>query len=192
MVMSFPAQQGTIFVWSSLGVLWLVGAFTTKRTTRAQSSASTIMHLALMTLAFNLLFNHKVAYWPLALRFLPDGRAVEYSGLALTVVGAAFAACARLWIGSNWSAVVTIKQQHQLIQSGPYAIVRHPIYSGFLLAMVGTAIAFGEVRGLVAVAVAFFGWYQKIRLEEAFMSEQFGEEYLSYKRRVKALIPFLA
>lgn len=77
------------------------------------------------------------------------------------------------------------------MQTGPYAVVRHPIYAGLTLALLGTAVAFGEVRGLVAVALAVIGWRLKFRLEEAFMTEQFGSEYLGYKRRVKGLIPFV-
>jgi protein-S-isoprenylcysteine O-methyltransferase Ste14 len=89
------------------------------------------------------------------------------------------------------SGRVTIKEQHELIQNGPYAIVRHPIYSGFLLAILGTAIVHGELRGLLALPVAVVGWTLKLRLEESFMAQQFGTAYLDYKRRVKALVPFV-
>ena len=77
------------------------------------------------------------------------------------------------------------------MQKGPYAVVRHPIYSGGLLAMLGSALAFGEVRGLVALGLAFTGWWFKSRLEEEFMERQFGAQYVAYKQRVKALIPLV-
>jgi protein-S-isoprenylcysteine O-methyltransferase Ste14 len=86
---------------------------------------------------------------------------------------------------------VTIKQNHQLIRQGPYAIVRHPIYSGFLLGMLGTALALGEWRGLAGLALAFIGWGTKSRMEENFMAGQFGSAYIEYQREVKALIPFV-
>jgi protein-S-isoprenylcysteine O-methyltransferase Ste14 len=97
----------------------------------------------------------------------------------------------RALLGSNWSATVTVKQHHELIRRGPYAIVRHPIYSGFLLGVLGTALALGEVRGLVALALAFAGWYLKARNEEQFLVEQFGDAYVGYRRNVKQLIPFV-
>ncbi len=66
-------------------------------------------------------------------------------GMGLTAVGIAFALWARLWIGRNWSGTITIKDQHELIQRGPYSLVRHPIYTGLLLAFLGTALVHGEV-----------------------------------------------
>ncbi len=117
--------------------------------------------------------------------------AARWIGLALTAIGIGFAIAARLWIGSNWSGRVTIKEQHQLIQSGPYSLVRHPIYSGLLLALLGTALVHGELRGLAGFALAALGWVLKLRTEEAFLSQQFGDAYLDYKQRVKALVPFV-
>jgi len=80
---------------------------------------------------------------------------------------------------------------HRLIREGPYTFVRHPIYSGFLLGLAGTALALGEWRGIAGVALAFIGWRMKSRVEEAFMAAQFGAEYTAYERQVKALIPFV-
>jgi protein-S-isoprenylcysteine O-methyltransferase Ste14 len=87
---------------------------------------------------------------------------------------------------------VTIKEGHQLVTTGPYAIVRHPIYTGLLLAIAGSAIAIGEWRGVLAVVVAFASFLHKLRLEERWMRQQFGEAYRSYCRRVPALLPFAA
>ena len=95
---------------------------------------------------------------------------------------------ARLSLGRNWSGAVTVKIDHTLIKNGPYAIVRHPIYSGFLLAVLGTAIAFNEVRVLVTVALAFVHVWTKVRIEERLMAEEFGSEYTEYCRHVKAFI----
>ena len=84
-----------------------------------------------------------------------------------------------------------IKRDHQLIRSGPYSFVRHPIYSGLLLAILGTATYIGEIRGLFALALAIIGLKWKSLTEESFMQEQFGSSYIEYKRHVKALIPFV-
>jgi protein-S-isoprenylcysteine O-methyltransferase len=77
------------------------------------------------------------------------------------------------------------------VRSGPYALVRHPIYTGIVLAMLGTAIYMGEIRALIGTLIALIALKVKSRLEEAFMMEQFGAEYTQYKLQVKALIPFV-
>jgi protein-S-isoprenylcysteine O-methyltransferase Ste14 len=177
--------------WIVVGIVWLAGAVRTKRTISAQSIGSRLLQLSFGTAAFVLLFNSSAAVGPLAWRFVPDSAAIAYTGLALTLAGTGFAIWARAILGRNWSAIVTIKEDHQMIQSGPYAVVRHPVYSGFLLAVLGSALALGEVRGLMAFALAFVAWWFKSRLEEKFMEQKFGAEYAAYKQRVKALIPFI-
>jgi protein-S-isoprenylcysteine O-methyltransferase Ste14 len=92
-------------------------------------------------------------------------------------------------LGRNWSATVQLKKEHELIVVGPYRWARHPIYTGMLLAMLGTAVAIGEWRGLLAIALVFAGLWFKLRHEEAWMRERFGASYVNYMRRVKALIP---
>jgi protein-S-isoprenylcysteine O-methyltransferase Ste14 len=84
-----------------------------------------------------------------------------------------------------------LKEDHELITSGPYALVRHPIYTGLLLAFVGCAVARGEWRGVLAVAVVFAVLWHKLRLEEKWLGAQFGEPYAAYSRRVAALVPYL-
>ncbi|HEV8039386.1 MAG TPA: isoprenylcysteine carboxylmethyltransferase family protein [Bryobacteraceae bacterium] len=177
--------------WVAVGIVWLIGAARTKRTAQAQSSGSRLVHISLATVAFVLLFSPITAIGPLAGRFVPNSAVIAYAGLAMTLAGTGFAIWARVFLGRNWSAIVTIKEQHQLIQSGPYAVVRHPIYSGFLLGLLGSALVLGEVRGLVALPLAFLAWWSKSRLEEKFMRQCFGAEYAAYQQRVKALIPFV-
>jgi len=87
--------------------------------------------------------------------------------------------------------MVTVKKDHKLVRNGPYALVRHPIYTGTLLALLGTAIVFGETQGLLVVALATLILWIKSRREELFMTEEFGEEYRQYKQKVKALIPYV-
>lgn len=86
---------------------------------------------------------------------------------------------------------MTIKEGHELITSGPYAIVRHPIYCGVLLAFIGSAMARGDGRGVLAVLLAFFAFWRKIQLEERRLQEQFGEAFEAYRLRVAAPVPFL-
>jgi protein-S-isoprenylcysteine O-methyltransferase Ste14 len=178
-------------IWFALGIIWAIGAFLTKRTARVQTSNSRLVQGALAAGGFLLLLRPDMGFGPLDRRFLPESTAAAYAGLVLTACGAALAVWARVFLGANWSATVTIKQDHEIIRSGPYALVRHPIYSGFLLGMLGTAIAIGEVRGLLAIGLAFLGWWLKLRTEERFLVEQFGTQYVKYRQETKALIPFV-
>jgi protein-S-isoprenylcysteine O-methyltransferase Ste14 len=97
----------------------------------------------------------------------------------------------RALLGRNWSATVQLKQDHQLITSGPYRFVRHPIYTGLLLLFLGNAVMVGDWRGLLAVAIVFASFWRKFRLEERWLAEHFGEPYRLYQARTKALIPAL-
>ena len=107
------------------------------------------------------------------------------------MLGIAFAIWARFYIGQNWSSAVTIKVDHQLIRTGPYAWVRHPIYSGLILAMIGTAIARREPRGFVSVVLLWLGFLIKSRMEEKFMRKTFGPDYEDYSKSTGALVPRL-
>jgi len=111
------------------------------------------------------------------------------AAIAITIAGMALAVWARVYLGRNWSSAPTIKQQHQLIRSGPYRFVRHPIYSGILLAMAGTFLANGKVRGAVAVVLVWLAWSIKSGMEEVFMTRTFGAEYEEYCRTTGALFP---
>jgi protein-S-isoprenylcysteine O-methyltransferase Ste14 len=178
-------------VWITIGIVWAIGAVVTKRTRRTEAARSRVVHTALATVAFFLLFSARARLGPLAWRFVPESQGAAYAGLALTIAGAAFAIWARLFLGGNWSSSVTVKEDHKLVRTGPYSLVRHPIYSGGLLAIAGTALAVGEARGLLALILAFRAWRLKSKVEEGFMIEQFGAEYEEYERQVKALIPFV-
>ena len=122
-------------------------------------------------------------------RFLPATTAVTLSGMVLTAAGLAFAIWARLHLGGNWSGIITLKQGHTLVRTGPYRLVRHPIYSGLLLALLGSAIAIGEWRGLLAVALVGLALPRKASLEERWLRENFGNDYERYASEVPALIP---
>lgn len=177
--------------WIAFLVIWIAAAIRTKRTTRIQSGASRLLQGLLTTGGAVLLFASRINIDWLSVSLWPDSAAIAYTGAWLTVAGVAFAVWARFAIGQNWSARVTIKQDHELVRRGPYALVRHPIYSGILLAIVGTALAVDESRGLIAIALVATGFWLKLRTEESFMLQQFGDKYRTYQHDVKALIPFV-
>ncbi|HLJ16073.1 MAG TPA: isoprenylcysteine carboxylmethyltransferase family protein [Bryobacteraceae bacterium] len=177
--------------WIVAGIVWVIGAATAKPTARRESYRSRVLYTCILVAAFLLLFRKGLPFPVLEERFVPATPAAAWVGLALTILGIVFAIWARFYLGGNWSGMVTVKENHQLVRSGPYAIVRHPIYTGFSLAVLGTALAVGEIRGLIALALVATGLRMKSRIEEAFMDEQFGSRYREYQREVKALIPFV-
>ena len=133
-------------------------------------------------------------HFPIAVlsrRFIPEGDWAFWSGAVLTAIGLLFSLWARHHLGRNWSIAVTVKEGHELITSGPYALVRHPLYSGLVLALLGCVLAVGEWRGMVAMALAMSVFWPKLRLEEKWMREQFGESYEAYSRKVAALVPYI-
>lgn len=189
--MHLEPHQLILSLWIVVGILWAVGALTTKQTVRRAPVATFILHVAIMALSFGLVFSPAFRPGVLNLFFLTPSPAVEWTGFAVTVAGIALAVFARVILGRNWSGTVTVKKDHQLIRRGPYAVVRHPIYSGLTLALLGTAVCDARMGELLGAALALFGWRLKSLTEEAFMEREFGAEYTEYKRRVKALIPLL-
>jgi protein-S-isoprenylcysteine O-methyltransferase Ste14 len=113
-------------------------------------------------------------------------------GIALDLVGVAFAIWARLVLGRNWSGLVMrVKEGHELVQSGPYAIVRHPIYAGLLLAIVGTALTLGTVASYIGLAAGAAALIIRVHFEEELMNQEFRKTHEAYRRRTKKLVPFV-
>ncbi|MGC0776432.1 MAG: isoprenylcysteine carboxylmethyltransferase family protein, partial [Candidatus Acidiferrum sp.] len=162
-----------------------------KVTERREPASSRLVRGVSMVCAVALLSLPSVPLPFLNERFLPPGTVWFWSGAAVTAGGLLFSVWARRHLGKNWSQAVTVKEGHELITTGPYALVRHPIYSGLLLGIVGCAVARGEWRGLLAVALVFGAVWHKLRLEEKWMRAQFGEPYEAYSRRVAALVPYI-
>jgi protein-S-isoprenylcysteine O-methyltransferase Ste14 len=178
-------------IWVLWFAYWMEAARRTGQNKRAEHPASRLVHVALTVLAFALVGLPGLRIGPLGLPFLISGKAPFFAGVIILASGLAFAVWARRHLGRYWSGTVTLKDSHRLIRTGPYAIVRHPIYTGITTGMIGTAVALGEVRGLVAVAVLLAAYLRKIRIEETWLTAEFGDEYRVYRREVKALIPWV-
>ena len=181
----FPA------LWLSWAVYWWASSRNVKAAARRESLQSRLFHIGPLVLAVLLLWAPSLPLPVLGGRFMPPGTWPFWVGAAVTAGGLLFTVWARRHIGTNWSGIVTIKVGHELITTGPYAFVRHPIYSGLLLAFAGSALARGEWRGILAVALASWALWRKLRFEERWMHQQFGEGYREYSRRVAALVPFV-
>lgn len=178
-------------MWLSWAVCWWALSRHVKATARHEPLVSRLLHILPLMLAVLLLWLPRIPLPVLGERFLPQAAWPFWAGAVLTAGGLLFAVWARVHIGTNWSGTVTIKEGHELITTGPYAMVRHPIYTGLLLALAGSALDRGEWRGVVAVLIALCALWRKLRLEERWMCERFGEAYRAYSLRVAALIPFI-
>ena len=178
-------------LWGIFVVYWMISALRVKRTVRTEASGARLATVVVLVAGAVLIFQQSGWFGRLNGRFMPEREWIKGYGELLVAAGVCLAIWARWHIGQFWSARVTLKQDHQLIQSGPYARVRHPIYTGMLLAMMGTALFVGEWRALLGVLLVFVTHWLKARREEALLAEQFGTQYLEYRERTGSLVPRL-
>jgi len=178
-------------VWIFFFLYWQIKAANTKTTQRLEPAASRILRVFIFLIAIVLLSTTRIPLPWLYRQLWPSGIWPFWIGAAVTVVGLLFAIWARQHLGSNWSRSVTIKQGHELITTGPYAVVRHPIYTGILTGFLGMAIAISQVRGFIVFVLFFLAFWIKLRIEEQWMRSQFGEAYTSYAHQTAALVLYL-
>jgi protein-S-isoprenylcysteine O-methyltransferase Ste14 len=124
-------------------------------------------------------------------RFLPASSLTLVAGLVVEALGLSLAIWSRRALGRNWSGEISIKVEHELIRSGPYKMLRHPIYTGLLAMYLGTAVVAGEWLSIIGLSVAVYAYWRKIRLEEANLQLAFGADYAVYRRETWALLPGL-
>jgi protein-S-isoprenylcysteine O-methyltransferase Ste14 len=176
--------------WLALLVYWLVMAFDVKVAARTETPLSRFGHLGPLFVAGTLMaYPLPRELDMLNQRLFPFTLPVLVVGDVLLIAGVATAIWARRTLGRNWSANVMQKTGHELIEGGPFRFVRHPIYTGFLLAMIGTTLLIDEWRAVLATVITFLAFWRKYRLEERFMVELFGDKYFAYRTRVPALVP---
>ena len=178
-------------VWIAFLVYWRIKATDTKTTQRLEPAATRILRVFLFLIAIVLLWTTHIPLPWLYLQLWPAGLWPFWLGAAVTIAGLLFAVWAREHLGRNWSHSVTIKQDHELIATGPYAVVRHPIYTGILTGFLGMAIAISQVRGFLAFFLIFLALWVKLRIEEKWMRSEFGETYATYARQTAGLVPYL-
>jgi protein-S-isoprenylcysteine O-methyltransferase Ste14 len=189
--MAMSAMTICSYLWITWFAIWLLWAIGTKRTQRRESSPSRLSYALFNVVAFWLMFAGDVPQSWLRVRLFPPMQWTAWLGVAITVAGLAFSIWARAYLGRNWSGVVSVKVGHELIRSGPYRWVRHPIYTGLILAFLGTAVVRHQVRGLIAVVLLYAGFKIKSRIEEQAMTATFGPEYAQYASTTGAIIPRL-
>jgi len=176
--------------WGLWALSWLAAALWTAPTVKRSAAGARWLYLAIVVAGVLLLFG-KTSAWLHAARLWHVGYGGAWALALLTLPGFVFAWWARLHLGRLWSGAVTRKEGHRIVDTGPYAIVRHPIYTGLLAATLATALAEATLPALGGCALIALGLGLKARLEEEFLRQELGAEaYDSYRRRVPMLLPF--
>ncbi len=180
-------------VWSVILGYWLWAARTVKGAQRKEPVLKRLFAYWLPLIVAALLLGPDPWFGHSLIRasFMPTSMLVAVGAVTLAILGACLAIYSRVLLGRNWSATVQLKESHELITGGPYRWIRHPIYTGFLLLFLGHALLIGEWRGLLAVAIVFASFWRKLRREESWLVEHFGESYRAYQSCTKALLPGL-
>ncbi len=172
--------------WLGYLVYWSLTATTEGRWRDAESVASRALHRNLLNLGLLLLFvSIPGLRWP----FLPPLAGRVPAGLALMAAATLFHVWARIHLGPNWSSPVRLAAEHALVRSGPYRVVRHPVYTALIALALGTAIVSGRALSLAGAALFLVAYVRKLRIEERVLAERFGAEWVEYRRRSWALLP---
>lgn len=188
---AYSSGIGVIRVcWIVFVIVWLLAATFAKRTIYRESRGERARYWILLIIAYFLVFRSNTLPSPLDWLLIPHTKSSAWTGAVLCVSGLVFALWARAILGGNWSGVITLKEGHELIERGPYRIVRHPIYTGILTMFAGTAITIGYLGGVIGLLLLFVSFWVKLRREEDLMLKHFPDKYSAYQRRVKRIIPF--
>ncbi len=184
-----PVDAALAAGWGLFWIYWLVSAFGAKPSARGQDRWLWAARAAVWIAAIVLFRVHLLGTRVDLLGSSANGYAVG-AGLTLFVLGLGTAVWARVHMGENWGMPTTLKQEPTLVTSGPYRLVRHPIYSGILLALLGTAIA-ASLEWLLVLGLAGAYFVYSAFIEERNLSGLFPEGYPAYRQRTKMLVPFI-
>jgi protein-S-isoprenylcysteine O-methyltransferase Ste14 len=187
-IRSIPEAANTA-IWLLWWVSWLLAAFWRDRAAKQPARGSQIWYRLLVVAGVLLLFQPIVPLIDVRLWHSPV--VIQWTIVAVTVAGFAFTWWARIHLGRLWSSNVGRKADHHIVDTGPYGLVRHPIYTGIIIATISTAALRATAGAWIGVALLTFGWYVKARLEERFLRVELGPgNYDAYARRVPMLVPF--
>ncbi len=178
-------------LWLTMALIWCLWSFQQKPVARKEKRAQRWSYVGPTWLAIVLMVVPGTWVGLLDNQFYRSNLMLYAACVAAASMGCALAIWARWQLGGNWSATVTVKQDHVLIQQGPYRWIRHPIYTGLLGAWLATAVAWGAWRAFLAVAIGIVATVIKLRREERWMRHQFGDAYSDYCKRSWALWPGL-
>ena len=172
-------------------VYWSFGVHRKRPSKRKVARTFTVLNTGLLYLGFLLVWLGRTAPSSLGLLVIRQAILIDVTGTVFAIIGVTFAIWSRQLLRNNWSGEVAITEGQQFVHIGPYAIVRHPIYAGMLLALLGTTLVASTVGSLLRFVLAIISLWQKAYIEEQFLMVEFGERYANYQREVKFLIPFI-
>ena len=178
----------SLVLWLVFSIYWAVESRKSAPTQTSESRWSRRWHLLLLNGSLLLLVLRVPG---LTARFLPASNALVAAGLAIQAAFLLLAVSARRHLGSNWSGEVRIAAEHQLVRSGPYRFIRHPIYTAMIGMYCGTALVFGEIHSAIAIVIITLAYWRKIRLEEAALGATFGADFEAWRQQTSALIPWV-
>jgi len=177
----------TLSLWVLITIYWLI----TARTNSQTSFSSELIPLAKLIGSALIVYSPLLIGGWIAAKLYQVNLWMDIVGTLICATGVGFAIWSRNVLGKNWSGNVMIQKEHHLIQDGPYGFVRHPIYLGVLLAMLGSSLALGQIFGFAYCLFSIFGLWFKSRQEEGLLAKQFPSEFPQYKQQVKMLLPYL-
>ena len=178
------------YSWLACLAFWIVSALRGKAVKQRESPLALLNRMLAEVVGFAALFWSPDLPW-LAQRIIPRTDVSDSIAILTALAGLAVAIWARITLAGNWSASITLKEDHELIQSGPYRWVRHPIYTGILLLVVAEIAKAGRLGSLLGGAILLLAFWRKWRTEERLMESHFGSSYLTYRKQTGAVIPGL-
>jgi protein-S-isoprenylcysteine O-methyltransferase Ste14 len=176
-------------LWTLLMLVWLALWFGMKRAKKRETRWERLQHVVPVLLAFWLLFGNQSKV--LDMRLFPETPVSLWVGVLVTALGVGISIWARVSLGANWSGTVTLKKDHELIRKGLYRWIRHPIYTGILVAFLGTELIKGHALGGLGFALLWLSFYIKARREENFLRQEFGEGFEEHARQTGMFLPRL-
>ena len=183
-----PSQLFAL-IWIGWLVSWLAASFWSSRTAKRAASWNARAYRAAIVVGA-IMLTPWAGQWLGGARLWDAGYGGAYALAGITLLGILFAWWARIYLGRLWSSAITRKVDHRVVDTGPYALVRHPIYTGLMTAILATAAAAATPAALVGAGLISFGLWLKARAEERFLTAELGPDtYGTYRRRVPMLIP---
>jgi protein-S-isoprenylcysteine O-methyltransferase Ste14 len=183
-----PGMRASVGLWLIFNIYWSIASKDSAPKQRGESSLSRLAHMIAVNGALLLLI---LPVPGLTGRLLPDTLPLNAIGLTIQAASVIFAVWARRHLGSNWSGQVRIATGHQLVRSGPYRLVRHPIYTALVGMYIGTAVVSGQIHALLALTAMALAYWRKIQLEERVLADAFPGDHERYRGETWAWIPGL-
>jgi protein-S-isoprenylcysteine O-methyltransferase Ste14 len=184
-------QLAINYLWLVWVISWLAAALWSEQTAERPPFGSELPYRGVTLIGAAMLFGFVGRSYHGSLSLLSPNTAENWVLFGICAAGFAFCWWARLYLGKLWSGWITRKEGHHIVDTGPYGIVRHPIYTGLIASVFATALMKGTLIALLGAAIMTLGFWIKARLEERFLREQLGPEaYDAYRRRVPMLVPF--